>query len=108
MKYKLSLIEKLMISVLFAIMCLYCYAHYNTNTKLKSCSRELKAIVIDKYSIPSKGFYIKYRYRVQGKEYITTNPLANRKEVDFWTFGDTINIFYSCEDHSLSKYKKLE
>ncbi len=68
---------------------------------LRSCSRESKAIVIDKYRVRKKGYRLRYNYMVNGIKYSTTEVIR-REQRDSFAVGDTILIKYSCEDNNVS------
>lgn len=77
------------------------YITVQENDMLTSCSYETKAIVIDKYSLRKKGYTVKYRYTVNGKNFSTSESI-NSSQKDSFAIGSTISISYSCEDHNVS------
>ncbi|MEM6321002.1 MAG: hypothetical protein AAF960_25275 [Bacteroidota bacterium] len=96
---------------LFALVGIIAFGFYESNkhkTMLSSCSKNTRAIIIDRYTIKSRGYFIKYKYQVNGKEYESSESLKGDLEIETFEKGITIDIEYSCEDPDFSKYIRLE
>ena len=76
-------------------------------SKLQTCSQEGKAVIIDKYEMKSRGYFIKYEYIVNGAIYTKSEPITGKVEVNSFHVGDTIDIIVSCTDHNVSTHKKI-
>ncbi|MEM6321003.1 MAG: hypothetical protein AAF960_25280 [Bacteroidota bacterium] len=84
------------------------YGSFKKKRMLKSCSKETKATIVDKYTKKSRGYFIKYKYQVDGKEYESSESLKGDLEIETFQEGSTIEIEYSCEDPDFSKYIRIE
>ena len=93
--------------VIFIISFGILYSCYEQHA-LSECNKESKAIIVDKYRIRSRGYFMKYEYFVDGKKYSTSESLSSKREVEHFLFGDTIDIFYNCKDHSISRFADKE
>ncbi len=79
------------------------FKRHNLNT----CSKQVKAVIVDKYRIKSRGYFIKYSYYVEEKKYESSESIKRKKEIDAFRIGDTITINYSCTFPDFSKFKEL-
>jgi len=93
--------------LLIAIISLGFYGSFRKKNFLKECSKETTAKIIDKYTIHSRGYFIKYSYYAEGKEYQSSESIKNKTEIQTFNVGNIIDIEYSCEDPNVSKFKKL-
>ncbi|MFT6019693.1 MAG: hypothetical protein ACJATF_003529 [Flavobacteriales bacterium] len=75
---------------------------------LGECSIETTAYVIDKYKISKRGWFMKYKYKVNDNEYKSSESIKGKKAITAINVGNTIKIRYSCEDTSISKYIEIE
>ena len=73
---------------------------------LGKCSKQSHGVIVDKYRQKKKGWYIKYSYRADGKNYFSSESLTG-DNIGF-SVGDTIEISYACTNPDLSTYKRLQ
>lgn len=83
------------------------YFTISERKKLDKCSKESEAVIINKYRIRKKGYTIKYRYKIAGVNYQTSESIDN-EEVSYFNLGDTIVINYSCKEPNISRYNNTE
>ncbi|PHN06975.1 hypothetical protein CRP01_08420 [Flavilitoribacter nigricans DSM 23189 = NBRC 102662] len=65
-------------------------------------------MIIDKYRIKSRGYFIKYAYKVNGSDYESSESIKQKIEVESFHIGDTLDISVSCLDPNVSKFKPLK
>lgn len=82
------------------------YSNYE-RLSLSMCKKEGKAVVVDKYKIYARGYFMKYEYLVGGEYYSTSESLTKKKEVSYFKIGDTIDIYYGCGNSNISKFKEI-
>lgn len=89
------------------IISLGIFAALYNKSKLTDCHRNSKAIVVNKYRLKKRGYFIKYQYKIKEKNYTTSESLD--KEIENSVFaGDTINIIVSCSDNNVSSFKNID
>lgn len=93
--------------LLIALISLGLYGSFRKKKFLKECSKKATATIIDKYTINSRGYFIKYTYYADGKEYQSSESIKNKIEIQTFNIGKPIEIEYSCKNPDISKFKKL-
>ncbi len=76
--------------------------------QLSKCSKESKAIIINKNKRKGRGYVMKYEYYVNNSRFTTSESLKKKIEVQSFNIGDTISIMYGCHDSNVSKFLKIE
>lgn len=94
--------------LLIGLILLGIIAGFYDKIKLEDCSIEGKAIIISKNKRKSRGFFIKYKYEIDTKEFEMSESIKKKIEVETFNVGDTIDIDISCTDFSISKFKKIK
>jgi len=90
---------------MIGVFCITYFGLQREKKLLNSCSEKTTAIIVDKHSRSNRGYFMIYRYEVDGIKYESSSSLSG-KEIDSLQEGHTIKIRYSCNDHSVSSFKK--
>ncbi|MCG8328384.1 MAG: hypothetical protein MI974_11895 [Chitinophagales bacterium] len=69
---------------------------------LEKCSYEEMALVVKKYKKKKGGYYVRYKYEVNGKDYYSSDRLTDKASVKHVGAGQEISITVSCSTPSVS------
>jgi hypothetical protein len=78
------------------------YSGYRKRKALK-CSSPTIGKIVDKYHINTRGYFIKYQYEFDEKNYFTSESLTSKSDIKNIQIGNSINIEVSCSNHNISK-----
>ena len=79
---------------------------YDKN-KLTECNQDGQAVIINIDERIKRGYFIKYKYKVNGVTYTASEPLEKDKEFVVFA-GDSIDIIISCADNNVSRFKNID
>lgn len=103
----MKLINWVQLILLVGLISLGVFASLFEQNKLNECAKEIRGIIVDKYEIRNRGYFIKYKYYVENQEYYSSESLDSDVEVNALNIGDSLKILISCDDASISEHKPL-
>lgn len=98
----MKLINWISLLVLVVFISVGAYSVWKENKVLSECSNQVKGLIVDKYKINKRGYFIKYKYEVEGSDYFASVPIKGRLIKDLW-IGTSINVSVSCQDPNVSE-----
>lgn len=93
----------LIYGALFLVTGLSLYFSFSDSASLSDCSTKTTGIVTDKYRTKSKGYRVRYEYRVDGKAYENTEIVQGERLLSIFKEGTEVHINYSCSDYSIAR-----